>query len=1069
MRKLQKRSVMFTAMLVAVLMVVATCFIACNPVDIPSQDKGKDPVNTDTYCVVAFYANGGSDVETQQVNVGGKVSRPADPTRSGYDFGGWYKDRDFQNEWNFDTDTVSGTSLLLYAKWTEHGSDIPEPLPSDEYCIVTLYPDNGTVFSPQEIKVGEKISNPNAAKQGYTLDGWYTDSGKKWNFDVDTVSGQTLVLRARWTLIQQGVTKCVVTFVTNCSATVPQQTIDEGGKVSQPNITNTGYTLDGWYTNGGKKWDFGVDTVSGETLVLSARWTLIQQEITKCVVTFVTNCSATVPQQTIDIGGKVSQPNIIANTGYTLDGWYNGNTKWDFNTDTVSGATLTLTARWTAVGTGSDVTVTFNVGRDARLAGVYNPAAVTVAAGSTISEPQLTRDGYTLSGWYVENDNTKWNFSVNTVTTNTTLFAKWTAGGSSGGTAIDYTPTMTNNNTLYIHYLRNDNSYDGWAVWVWTTGGGTRYSSVAVDTSGTVLAIDLNAYGNPSSINFKIGVIPDGGGSWNGSDGGDVSLNLSSTQRVGGSYHWYITEGKTANGNNKLVAATPVGGGNSTTESKRESISNVNRAYAQSLPVMSTVSGWDEMGVGYQIFVASFCDSNGDGCGDLNGITSKLDYLQSLNVDVLWLTPIQSSDSYHGYDCYDYYSIDPKFGTNADYRRLVSEAHSRGMKIIMDLVVNHTSQQNEWFQKSKNGVIEEVTYQDGTKATVNYRDFYRWKSSGGNRMESAGDGWYFYSSFNSSMPELNYDYQPVRDAMVDVAAYWMSYGLDGFRMDAIKHVFMWDECDHTGDTQGGTGDTNYEYNETKNIEFFKEFNYKLKTKYPHCYLLGEQLSGNSEFVSKFYQGMDSLFDFNTYYNLPGRLDGGAAATANEFNSNAQKYSTNRGDRPINCMISSNHDVNRLNSKINGSTEKAKLYMAVIMTMPGLPWIYYGDEIGLKESGGGDNAYRQPMKWTSSWANKCTVIDGGGNGDTKSVAEQESDDNSMLSYVKKLTKFRNDNPALINGTATCSEENGMLKIVVTGGGRTYTVYHNFSGNSKSISGNVVFGSSNIPAYGTAIVG
>ncbi|MDE7164503.1 MAG: InlB B-repeat-containing protein, partial [Clostridiales bacterium] len=890
-------------------------------------------------------------------------------------------------------------------------------------------------------------------------DGWY-NGNTEWNFDRDTVSGETLTLTARWTEVPVEDDECVVTFVTNCTATVAQQTIVIGGKVSKPNITNPGYTLDGWY-NGNTEWNFSRDTVSDNTLTLTARWTR-----NKCIVTFVTNCSATVEQQTIDVGGKVSKPNITRD-GYTLDGWYNGNTEWNFSRDTVSGETLTLTARWTEIVIGdNEVTVTFNVGLAARKAGVYNPAAVTVNSGNKITEPQISRSGYTLTGWYVEEGNTKWNFSTGRVTENMTLFAKWEAGG---GTTIEYTPTMTSNNTLYIHYLRSAGDYDGWTAWVWTTGTGTRYTSVAKDQSGTVIAVNLSTYGNPSSIKFKIAIIS-ASGTWGASDGDDVTLRLSDTQKVGGSYHWYVTQGNTADGNNRLVAPDPIGGGNGTTEPKRASISNVNRQTAQRLPVMNTVDGWDEMGVGYQIFVASFCDSDGDGVGDIRGIISKLDYLQSLNVDVLWLTPIQSSNSYHGYDCYDYYSIDRKFGTNADYRALVKGVHERGMKIVMDLVVNHTSPQNEWFQKSQAGVIEEVTYQDGTKATVKYRDFYRWKNSGGNRMESAGDGWYFYSSFNNTMPELNYDYQPVRDAMADVAMYWLAYGLDGFRMDAIKHVFMWDESTNAGsDVEGGANDQPYNYNLTKNVEFFKEFNYKLKTKYPHCYLLGEQLSGNTNDVAPFYQGMDSLFDFNTYYNLPGRLDGGASSAANEFNSNAQKYETYRGYRPINGMISSNHDIPRLSSKVSG-TEKAKLYMAVIMTMPGLSWIYYGDEIGLKDSGSGDNAYRQSMKWTSSWANKCTIIGyGGGNVDTKSVAEQENDNNSLLSYVKQLTKFRNDNPALISGRATCSTDNGMLKITVTGGGKTYNVYHNFSGGSKTISGNVVFGSRTIPAYGTAIVG
>lgn len=917
----RKRSVAFTVLLIAVITVVVACLTACGSVQTPSTGGNNNNNNTDKYCSVLFYVGEGSEVQPQSVKVGELVARPADPTRDGYVFGGWYGDSGLQSEWNFDVNTASGDALVLYAMWTPVGGGEPDPIPEST----------------------------------------------------------------------------TVSFVTGCSAVTLPQVINVGGKVQQPNITNE---------------------------------------------------------------------------GYTLDGWYSGSTKWNFATDTVSGKTLTLTAKWTKnsidvpiVGDGDDVTVTFNVGLDARKAGTYSPAAVTVKAGSTITEPQLSRSGYEVSGWYAEEGAKKWDFATDKVTENVTLFAKWQAGG---GVAIEYTPTMKNDNTLYIHYLRSGGDYDGWYIYNWNGGNNQEIkNTVAKDASGAVFAINLKDSINNGLATINIIVTRP---NWEKDGDDDVHVVLANTQKVGNSYHWYITQGNTANGSNKAMAVGSGGGATRQTEPKRASVGNVNRAYAQSLPVMKTVDGWDEMGVGYQIFVASFCDSNGDGVGDLNGITSKLDYLQGLNVDVLWLTPIQSSNSYHGYDCYDYYSIDPKFGTNADYRRLVSEAHSRGMKIIMDLVVNHTSPQNEWFQKSKDGVIEEVTYQDGTKATVKYRDFYRWKQSGGNRMHSS-DGWYFYSSFGGNMPELNYDYQPVRDAMVDVAAYWMSYGLDGFRMDAIKHVFMWDESDNAGgDREGGAGDKPYNYNETKNVEFFKEFNYKLKSKYPHCYLLGEQLNGNTDDVSPFYQGMDSLFDFNTYYNLPDKLNGGAAEAAAEFNRNAQKYQTNRADRPINCMISSNHDIDRLNAQIGGSVEKAKLYMAVIMTMPGLSWIYYGDEIGLVGKKGSDDDLRQSMKWTSSWANKCTAIyDNNANNNTKSVAEQQNDNNSLLSYVKKLTKFRNDNPTLINGTATCSTQDGMLKIVVTGGGKTYTVYHNFSGSGKTVSGNVVFGNKNIPAYGTAIVG
>ncbi|MCH5161771.1 MAG: hypothetical protein J1G04_07045, partial [Clostridiales bacterium] len=658
------------------------------------------------------------------------------------------------------------------------------------------------------------------------------------------------------------------------------------------------------------------------------------------------------------------------------------------------------------------------------------------------------------------------NFASDTVTKTMTLFAKWELGS---GSRVDYTPTMTDANTLYIHYLRTDGNYNGWCAWVWKTGeNGKRKTSVTVDKSGTVIAANLSEYGNPSEINFKMGIINEGG-NWEQSDGGDNKIRLSDAMRAGSSYHWFVRENETSNGTAYLVQVSQ-GGNGSTTEPLRESAGDVNRSYAANLPTAATATTCDEMGVGYQIFVASFCDSDGDGVGDIRGIINKLDYLEGLNVDVLWLTPVQSSNSYHGYDCYDYYSIDPKFGTNADYRELVYKSHQRGIKVIMDLVVNHTSPQNEWFIKSKQGVVETVTYRDGTTATVKYRDFYRWSRSGGNRKCSAGDGWYFYSSFGDNMPELNYDCQAVRNAMADVAAYWLEYGLDGFRMDAIKHVFMWDESNNAGgDVEGGANDRPYNYNLTKNVEFFKEFNYKLKRKAPYCFLLGEQLSGDVSNVSPFYAGMDSLFDFNTYYDLPTNINGGnAGSAATAFNNNAAMYKNHRGDRPINSMISSNHDIPRLSSMLDA--QKAKLYFAVTMTMPGLAWIYYGDEIGLNGAKGNDSNYRQSMKWTANWQYEChnDISRKDLNGSTVSVADQLSDSSSLLNYVKSLAKLRNDYPVLVNGTATCSTQDGMLKISVQGSGGSLTVYHNFSNTQKQVSGTTVFGSNTVPAYGTAVV-
>lgn len=807
-------------------------------------------------------------------------------------------------------------------------------------------------------------------------------------------------------------------------------------------------------------------------------------------VTFDSNGGSAVASVSVRSGDTVERPEDPTRDGCTFSDWFMDKgfaMRWDFETEKVI-ADTTLYAKWlNSDGTVADndfdgdkndddgeekpddgeaqnYRVTFNVGREARLEGVSNPPSVEVAPGGKVTAPDVTRDGYTAT-WKKEGV-TAWNFAENTVTGNMTLFAEW-----SGGTSANYS-------TLYLHYLREDADYESWRVYVWNNAqDGLKemfydYEPNLTDAeSGAVYEIKLSDVGlqaaSGTMINFLLMHKDSPVDDWI-KDGGDNIVKLSNTGKSGEGCHWYIKQGHTSEGSATFGGSSGGGSG------LRESAADVDRAavkaaYPNPAP---TATGWDEVGVGYQIFVASFCDSNGDGVGDIKGITSKLDYLAGLNVDVLWLTPVQSSNSYHGYDCYDYYSIDPKFGTNADYRELVYKAHKKGIKIIMDLVINHTSNQNEWFIKSKNAVTETVTHQDGTKETVNYRDFYRWKKgNGATRYYDTGDGYMYYSSFDRSMPELNYDCKAVRNSMLDVAMYWMAYGLDGFRTDAVKHLFMWEESENL-DSDVKTGSGLYEVNQTKNVEFLNEFNTRLKAKYKNALFLGENWDGDTRAVAPFYRGMDSLFDFSIYYDLTKTLNGTEGRTpssmATAFTVNDERYQEARGEnnRPINSMFSSNHDVNRRMSELN-SEEKAKLYFAVEMTLPGIGWIYYGDEIGLKDSGGGDNAHRQSMKWDNSYSNSCSII-GKGGGSADGAAEQDKDSASLLSYVKALCKLRNDYPALVSGNATYSEEDGIIKIVATKSGqKTVTVYHNFNNSVRTVSqsGTVVFGSATVGAYST----
>ena len=469
-------------------------------------------------------------------------------------------------------------------------------------------------------------------------------------------------------------------------------------------------------------------------------------------------------------------------------------------------------------------------------------------------------------------------------------------------------------------------------------------------------------------------------------------------------------------------------------------VDNITDSYG----VSSTSEAFKKLGVGYQIFVASFRDSDGDGYGDIRGIIDSLDYLDDLGVDVLWLTPIQKSDSYHGYDISDYYAVDPKFGTVEDYRELLYKAHQKGMKVLMDLVLNHTSKSNVWFTKSQWGVNSGAPGAEKDDTGINWRNVYTWKyktdkvlqakrtADGKGILEPVqyeqitveqaardpyGPSWYkdgegdyyYYGKFGSSMPEINYENKDTRKLVTDMAKYWLSFGLDGFRLDAVKHIYMKDEVTASNgdiivtdvgskeayDEEKGqriTQPYDYSSNQTKNVAFWKQFSNELKAIYPNCFLVGENFDGYGHRTAAYYQGLDSQFDFANYYHVAQWLtargneaDGGASTYAAKevgetFDSfRADTTEVYEGDTPkqypggkrgdfIDGAFTSNHDVMRAinqadgtklsatateaNQKIDGTPDqirKAKVHGAVTMLHPGVSWIYYGDELGMSSN------------------------------------------------------------------------------------------------------------------------
>ena len=354
---------------------------------------------------VTFNADGGTPAPIQQtIDHGGKVSEPAAMTRTGYTFGGWFRESTFTSQWNFATGTVTA-NITLYAKWT-----------LNRYTV-TFSADSGTPAPIQQtIDHGEKVAEPAAmTRTGYTFGGWYKEAAltNQWNFATDTVTGN-ITLYARW--------YSTVTFNADGGTPAPAaQTIDHGGKVSEPvAMTKTGYTFGGWFRESTftSQWNFATDTVTAD-ITLYAKWNINQY-----TVTFSANSGTPAPAaQTIDHGGKVSEPAAMTRTGYTFGGWYKENSftnQWNFVNDTVIG-NITLYARWY-------ITVTFNANS---ATGGTAPAAQTANAGSGITLPSagnLSRTGYTFGGWNENASGTATNYNSGASympTGDITLYVKW--------------------------------------------------------------------------------------------------------------------------------------------------------------------------------------------------------------------------------------------------------------------------------------------------------------------------------------------------------------------------------------------------------------------------------------------------------------------------------------------------------------------------------------------------------------------------------------------------------------------------------------------------------------------
>jgi len=434
-----------------------------------------------------------------------------------------------------------------------------------------------------------------------------------------------------------------------------------------------------------------------------------------------------------------------------------------------------------------------------------------------------------------------------------------------------------------------------------------------------------------------------------------------------------------------------------------------NAPTVESPPVASTVpetesTHWWKDAVFYEIFVRSFYDSDGNGIGDFNGITAKLDYLNDgdpnsttdLGITGIWLMPIFPSPSYHGYDVTDYYNVNSQYGTMDDFKHLVEEAHKRGINIILDLVINHTSDQHPWFKAAKKDINSP------------YRDWYIWSEiDPGYKGPWNEDVWhpaltgYYYGIFEAFMPDLNYNNPEVTAEMEKVYAFWLNdIGVDGFRLDAAKHLIEEDTI---------------QQNTTATHDWYQTMYPVYKEMKPEAMTVGE-LFGDSISVSSRYikdDEFDLIFNFQLASEIIKSVQNGRAKFATRMIETSTKYLPEFQYAPF----LTNHDQNRILSQLNGDVNKAKIAAALILTSPGTPFIYYGEEIGMMGNKPDENI-RLPMQWNAE--NNAGFTTGkpwralNTNFNEVNVLTQANDPNSLLSLYRNLIQLRAKHPSLSTG-------------------------------------------------------
>ena len=515
---------------------------------------------------------------------------------------------------------------------------------------------------------------------------------------------------------------------------------------------------------------------------------------------------------------------------------------------------------------------------------------------------------------------------------------------------------------------------------------------------------------------------------------------------------------------------------------------------------------WWKESVVYQIYPRSFCDSNGDGIGDLNGITGKLDYLKELGIDVIWLSPVyKSPNDDNGYDISDYQAIMDEFGTIEDFDRMLATAHEKGIKIMMDLVVNHTSDEHKWFIESR-------------KSTDNpYRDYYIWrpaKEDGSlpNNWGScfSGPAWeydkttdmYFLHLFSKKQPDLNWDNPAVRQDVFDMMNWWLKKGVDGFRMDVISLISKEPGLPDKEPGINGYATFNVSANGPHVHEYLQEMRQKALNN-ADTITVGECSGVTLEEAKKYARSdekeLNMVFQFE-HMDVDSDEKAGKWTTRKMDLRNLKKILTRwqKGLQDIawNSLYWENHDQPRSVSRFGNDSDEyreisAKMLATCIHMMQGTPYVYQGEELGmtncpfntldnfrdlesinafheLTEQGkmteedmmaaigykGRDNA-RTPMQWDDSayagfsTANPWIMVNP--NYTKINARDQVNREDSVFKYYQKLIKLRHESELIVYGTydLILDDDKDIYAYIRTLGDEKLIVYCNFSENTREV--------------------